>query len=65
MTTIRSFRPVFERVCADSGVTGDSKQAAWDACVSVSVDGTEYLDAYPVRLYQMLDRTRGPWRAQP
>lgn len=59
--TAAEFRPLFERVCDDYGLSNDAMMVAWYSCWLVANDGSSYLDGYAVRCYTMLDRTRGPW----
>ena len=61
MTEIKRFRKVFDRVCDDYKVRGESRAVAWDSCIQKHQFGFDLLPV-PVSIYRSLDRTRTPYR---
>ncbi len=61
-----AFRPLFDRVCADFGLSEEAREQAWRSCIKVSrgSDPTEFLDHETVAIYRALDATKPPFRAQ-
>ena len=62
--TAAEFRPLFERVCSEFGLSAEARAVAWDSCHAVAADGTPYIRKSAVSIYRQIDGTRGPWRAQ-
>ena len=59
----RAFRPVFDSVCDDYGLSAASRAEAWDSCHIEDKNGHPYLDPYARDIYRMLAGTRPPYVA--
>ena len=58
----REFRPIFDSVCDDYGLSAESRRVAWESCHRVIEGGGHaYLYDYPCNLYRMLAGTKPPY----
>ena len=54
------FRAIFDRVCDDFSLPAQSREIAWRSCFTTPQQ--EILSQRVMRIYRILDATKGPWR---
>ena len=59
----REFLPVFSQVCADAGLSAESRAVAWQSCHLQDRNGKDYLDPYARDIYYALARVKPPFES--